>query len=618
MKYSLILPTILGATVVAVPIKLNGLKERQYSTPSTSYTPPSTSGGYTSPDTGGTTGSYLIPAAGGSGGTANYLPVTNSGGYSYTTGGTGGGNRLIIPISGAGSSLIGKTGSTGFTIPSSGTYTFGTQNTQIQTQCATFCQSHQACSSFTLSVVNGEAKYNFICKDGTQSSPGSTTGGQSVTYAPQGNGSLYVTTGDNAVVASGGSGGAGGFGYGLGGGGGGSGGGAGGYGYGMGGAGGAGGGAGGSGGGGLAGGYKVTSGGGGSGGGGGSKSVGYTTPSYSYRRSKRARHRGQDDFDSEDDFDDNNGFDSSPSGSSSSSRESPSPSSDFSETDDGDEPRDTITSDSEDSDNESNRSPNNDFITNTGDDNSSNGDSSDFFPTEETATTNDENGEDGEDGGNGTDEDNGSDGDSGNNGSSNNNVQTPIEDDNSSSSSRDSQSPDTNTNTGNTDSDSNTNTDTSSEDGYSYLPESSFKDEVLRIHNEYRAKHGVPNLQWDNSLVQYAKDNTPTCVYDGVHSPNLNADGIGENMARGSGEYADVGLMTRKWYTTEVDGYPFDNPYWIHGKGHMTQMIWKSTTRVGCMAKNCGGRTGIYLKCNYSPAGNIGGQWEENIFPPQY
>lgn len=59
------------------------------------------------------------------------------------------------------------------------------------------------------------------------------------------------------------------------------------------------------------------------------------------------------------------------------------------------------------------------------------------------------------------------------------------------------------------------------------------------------------------------------------------------------------------WYDEINDpGYDFSNPGFSSGIGHFTQMVWASTTKLGC------GVSGEYLTCRYSPQGNYIGQFE--------
>ena len=64
------------------------------------------------------------------------------------------------------------------------------------------------------------------------------------------------------------------------------------------------------------------------------------------------------------------------------------------------------------------------------------------------------------------------------------------------------------------------------------------------------------------------------------------------------------------WYDEINDpGYDFNNPGYRNGIGHFTQMVWKSTEKLGC------GVSGEYLTCRYYPPGNYVGQFAQNVLP---
>ncbi|KAF3905350.1 Triflin [Arthrobotrys entomopaga] len=150
------------------------------------------------------------------------------------------------------------------------------------------------------------------------------------------------------------------------------------------------------------------------------------------------------------------------------------------------------------------------------------------------------------------------------------------------------------------------------------------KQGLLDAHNDYRRVHGVPELIWDPSLASFAEDNTPNC--DGEHTSRakLNEGGLvrGESLiALNSGSEPTpelLGRLARGWYLTEVGNYDFTNPDvkkyaeydaagdMEHQTGHMVQVLWKATTKVGCAARKCKGENNdLLLKCNYNPAGGI-------------
>jgi len=65
------------------------------------------------------------------------------------------------------------------------------------------------------------------------------------------------------------------------------------------------------------------------------------------------------------------------------------------------------------------------------------------------------------------------------------------------------------------------------------------------------------------------------------------------------------------WYNELNDpGYDFANPGFSSGTGHFTQVVWKTTTKLGC------GYTGGYVVCRYCEvAGNMMDAFEQNVLP---
>lgn len=142
---------------------------------------------------------------------------------------------------------------------------------------------------------------------------------------------------------------------------------------------------------------------------------------------------------------------------------------------------------------------------------------------------------------------------------------------------------------------------------------SQFPARILAAHNIARAQAGVAPLAWDPALVQqaaaYARQLAVTNTFQ--HSNRRARPGVGENLWMGTRGAFSYEAMIGGWTAERRDFRPGLFPAvsrsgnW-HNVGHYTQMVWPTTTRVGCaVASNAGAD---FLVCHYSPAGNIDGR----------
>lgn len=106
--------------------------------------------------------------------------------------------------------------------------------------------------------------------------------------------------------------------------------------------------------------------------------------------------------------------------------------------------------------------------------------------------------------------------------------------------------------------------------------------------------------------------------------------GYGQNIGAGAAPDAVAALITNEMYNGEIGWFP--TPYGqsapdmtnFEDWGHFSQIVWESTTAVGCYTQDCtsglantgSGVSPYFTVCNYSPAGNYAGQYGANIKAP--
>ena len=97
------------------------------------------------------------------------------------------------------------------------------------------------------------------------------------------------------------------------------------------------------------------------------------------------------------------------------------------------------------------------------------------------------------------------------------------------------------------------------------------------------------------------------------HPDNLT---FGENLAWNSeSEEVKCSIPVKLWYN-EWKFYNYKKPN-INGEtGHFTQVVWKSSRRIGCgQAVSYGKVGGTYTVCNYDPPGNVLKEEKLNVLP---
>jgi len=135
---------------------------------------------------------------------------------------------------------------------------------------------------------------------------------------------------------------------------------------------------------------------------------------------------------------------------------------------------------------------------------------------------------------------------------------------------------------------------------------------LLAAHNRERALVGHAPLAWDPDLAASAASYGPTLASLGrlIHSPREGRPGQRENLAKAWHGTLTPEQFVDLWSREKLQMQPGLFPavsrtgQW-EDVAHYTQMVWPTTTRVGCAIYSA---DWDYLICRYSPPGNIDGK----------
>lgn len=139
-----------------------------------------------------------------------------------------------------------------------------------------------------------------------------------------------------------------------------------------------------------------------------------------------------------------------------------------------------------------------------------------------------------------------------------------------------------------------------------------FARDVLGAHNAARAEVGAPALRWNEELAQHATDYAQVLARTGelVHAPREGRGTERENLQKGLIGWSPD-RMIQDWAKEKNNFVPGNFPdvardgNWLN-VAHYTQMIWPTTTEVGCGSVQGGGFN--WFVCRYNPGGNKDGK----------
>jgi pathogenesis-related protein 1 len=117
----------------------------------------------------------------------------------------------------------------------------------------------------------------------------------------------------------------------------------------------------------------------------------------------------------------------------------------------------------------------------------------------------------------------------------------------------------------------------------------------------------IPDLTWNPDAAAVAQAWASSLLATDTFDYNPDAGNVGENIYLESGaDPATSGDRAFASWAAEAASYSWDTDACADACGDFTQLVWASTTSVGCGMATDG--TTTYWVCDYAPPGNLTGQ----------
>ena len=130
---------------------------------------------------------------------------------------------------------------------------------------------------------------------------------------------------------------------------------------------------------------------------------------------------------------------------------------------------------------------------------------------------------------------------------------------------------------------------------------------ITDAHNIIRAEKGVDDLWWSEELAEISMDWLVHLSESGCMMEHNWDSPYGENLFWST--YDATGEEVVNSWASEEAFYDYESNSCQEGEqcGHYTQVVWSSTTKVGCAVLDCSDGSELWM-CNYDPAGNWVGE----------
>lgn len=137
--------------------------------------------------------------------------------------------------------------------------------------------------------------------------------------------------------------------------------------------------------------------------------------------------------------------------------------------------------------------------------------------------------------------------------------------------------------------------------------------EFVNAHNAARRRAtpapnpALPDVTWDPVVAAFAKQGSDRCIMN-----HRQQNQYGENLYGGTGEATPTEIVDS--WDSEKQFYTYATNACTRVCGHYTQVVWRTSVRIGCATTLCttgspfGGGPWYLTACNYAPPGNYVGQ----------
>ncbi|XP_071455848.1 uncharacterized protein [Hetaerina americana] len=152
--------------------------------------------------------------------------------------------------------------------------------------------------------------------------------------------------------------------------------------------------------------------------------------------------------------------------------------------------------------------------------------------------------------------------------------------------------------------------------------DSEFITECLFWHNAFRHRHAAPPLSISTQLCSHAQSWANHLAHTNSFHYKEGERSLGQNLfCRNTHTLqSDVAgqEVASHWYSAVRQYDYLKEPDILHANvnaGHFTQMVWVGSKELGLgKARSRSGK--VVVVANYRPAGNISGQFQQNVLPP--